>query len=252
MPPEGKVIVVGDIHGQFESTLTIFEDFGYPSPDLIYIFNGDIVDRGDKSLECLLMIFAYKIALPYWFNVTRGNHESRTVSKETFYEDCQCKLSDYPEAFDHFQEAFEFIPYGYVVRKHFFVIHGGLCAGMKVSKLKALSRSTSSYKNNYCLYSMLWNDPADPCESVNANGLALSPRGDLCRRFHQKITFDFLHRNKLEMLVRSHQAVEKGAQMDHLNRCLTVFSAPNYRQRGNRGAVLVISEDNYMLKQMRA
>ena len=251
VPQNGKVIVVGDIHGQFESTLTIFEDFGYPSENLIYVFNGDIVDRGNKSLECLLMVYAYKIALPFSFYVTRGNHESRSVAKTTFFNECQDRLTDYPEAFEDFQDSFDMLPYGHVIRKHFFVTHGGLCPGMEVKSLRSLPRSHFTYKNDYTLYSMLWNDPADPREKFNEFYLAPSPRGDVCRRFHPYVTFDFLKRNKLEMLVRSHELVDQGALLCHDDRCLTIFSAPNYRQRGNRGAVLVITEDSYTIERMR-
>lgn len=200
------------------------------------------------------MIFAYKAAFPSNFYVTRGNHESRSVCKDTFFEECQSRLLDYPEAFDDFQDAFDTLPYGHIVRNHFFVTHGGLCPGIVLSELRVLFRPYFSYKNEYALYSMLWNDPgnpADPEESFNKHGLAPSPRGDICRRFHPYVTFDFLKRNNLQMLVRSHQAVHEGYRLCHDDRCLTIFSAPNYRLRGNLGAVLVITDDNHTIEQMQ-
>jgi hypothetical protein len=49
---------------------------GLPSEKNIYIFNGDLVDRGDHACEIVLLVFALKLADPRSVYVNRGNHEA--------------------------------------------------------------------------------------------------------------------------------------------------------------------------------
>ena len=57
------VKIVGDIHGQFHDLIRIFNCCGYP-PHSNYLFLGDYVDRGEKSLETILLLLCYKIKYP--------------------------------------------------------------------------------------------------------------------------------------------------------------------------------------------
>lgn len=79
--------VCGDVHGQFEDLLRIFEACGWPSKHN-YLFLGDYVDRGKKSLETISLLFAYKLRYPNQMHLLRGNHECASINKiygETTY-----------------------------------------------------------------------------------------------------------------------------------------------------------------------
>ena len=73
--------VCGDVHGQFYDLLNIWEINGYPSEENPYLFNGDFVDRGSWSVECILALFAWKLLYPTKVHLSRGNHETKNMNK---------------------------------------------------------------------------------------------------------------------------------------------------------------------------
>ena len=83
IPENAKLTVCGDIHGQYYDLLNIFEKNGIPSPDNMYLFNGDFVDRGSFSLECILTLFVFKLLYPQSLYMSRGNHETDDMNRVT-------------------------------------------------------------------------------------------------------------------------------------------------------------------------
>lgn len=57
--------------------------------------------------------------------------------------------------------------------------------------------------------------------------------------FGYQVTDTFLHRNQLKCIIRAHQLCAPGFERKHGDKCVTIFSAPNYCLRcGNLGAFL--------------
>ena len=78
--PDGeKFTVCGDIHGQFYDLMNIFKLNGLPSPSNPYLFNGDFVDRGSFSIECIFTLFGYKLLYPDHFYMSRGENKVQSI-----------------------------------------------------------------------------------------------------------------------------------------------------------------------------
>ena len=83
MRVEGKVVMVGDIHGQFFDLLAMLRkiDAHNPDEDMKLVFMGDYVDRGNYGPEVVAYLFAMKLKHPEKIILLRGNHESRDMAE---------------------------------------------------------------------------------------------------------------------------------------------------------------------------
>ena len=69
----GKDYVVGDLHGCYDMLMDQLLDINFNFAYDRLFCCGDLIDRGDKSLECLLLMYE-----PWFFSV-RGNHEQMMI-----------------------------------------------------------------------------------------------------------------------------------------------------------------------------
>ena len=75
VPPNGRLIVCGDTHAQLQDVMWVFFKNGVPSPTNVYVFNGDICDRGGHAIEIFLILFLFKLNCYNSVHIIRGNHE---------------------------------------------------------------------------------------------------------------------------------------------------------------------------------
>ncbi|KAH9577524.1 Calcineurin-like phosphoesterase domain [Trypanosoma melophagium] len=194
---EDDLIIVGDIHGQFIDLLRsvlsmqVKQCEGREDKDSCkllhkeykFLFLGDYVDRGPRSVEVITLLLALKIEYPNHIFLLRGNHEeAQTCRMYGFFQECRAKLEcgvrtsktdnntdDSPDssssssgggntsgsAWLQYNMVFCWLPLAAVVRcpsGMFFCAHGGLSPQTKfIAALKSLRRHE---------YGQSWDDAA--------------------------------------------------------------------------------------------
>jgi len=238
-----KLHIVGDVHGQYYDLQHIFKTCHNPSPTNAYIFNGDVVDRGSWSIECLFTLLAWKLKYPKSVYINRGNHESKAMTARYGFKD-ECLFKYDHEMYDLCCQTFNCLPLGVVVDDHTFIVHGGLTSKnqgrVTFQELNAIDRFREPpHDSGSFMMELLWSDP------MEEQGIQPNKRGGNTICFGPNVTRNFMQTNTgLKRIIRSHQVVQSGIQSHHHNQLYTVFSAPNYCDRGgNLGCVIVFEQD---------
>ncbi|KAM0672449.1 calcineurin-like phosphoesterase [Ordospora colligata] len=233
-----EVLIFGDTHGQYFDVLNVFNQVY--NQENVFIFNGDYVDRGSHSVENFIFLLSLSILLPNRFLMTRGNHELLQINRKYgFYEEMNRKYTFNGDfLYQKFQNVFQALPIAVVVNDKVFVVHGGLPEEPVIlEKVQEMYRMTNSY-TDVVLRGLLWSDPDE------IEGTKESERGAGII-FGKSITERFFEDNGIELLVRSHQAVDDGYKMHHDGHVVTIFSAPDYEGTEGSGAYIVVNPSRY-------
>ncbi|XWS57490.1 hypothetical protein CRYUN_Cryun09bG0178500 [Craigia yunnanensis] len=227
--------ICGDIHGQYQDLLRLFEYGGYP-PAANYLFLGDYVDRGKQSLETICLLLAYKIRYPDRISLLRGNHEDAKINRiYGFYDECKRRFN--VRLWKIFTDCFNSLPVAALIDEKILCMHGGLSPELEnLDQIKEIQRPME-VPDSGLLCDLLWSDP-DP----KVEGWAGSDRGISCT-FGANVVAEFLDKNDLDLICRGHQVVEDGYEFFAKRRLVTIFSAPNYGgEFDNAGALLSVDE----------
>jgi len=263
----GKLHVIGDIHGQLSDLLHILDEAGFPAEDNKYIFNGDFVDRGQNSVECICIMLAMYAADPTCVFLNRGNHEDIAINRVYgFQAECVDKYGEL--AYGMFCEVFRYLPLFTVANEDVFVVHAGLFhdPNVRLSDLEEIDRldyvtrppvlypectegmSREDARKEFLKQlqrDALWSDP------MEEPGIEDNPRGaGVC--FGPDVAQTFMDNNRLSMVIRSHECVRTGFCLHYVNDfetdicppgvplVCTIFSASNYCNGDNYGAYITI------------
>ncbi|XP_071524819.1 serine/threonine-protein phosphatase with EF-hands pef-1-like [Panulirus ornatus] len=274
----GQITVVGDLHGKLDDLLTILYKNGLPSTDNPYVFNGDFVDRGRKSMEVILLLLALVVVFPAEVYLNRGNHEDMVMNAR--YGFCKEVSRKYkaphgPRILRLLEEVYRWLPFATVIDNKVLVVHGGISIDIDLKSIATVDRSkytsvlrtptarlsddadgteddatdepeacrevrifTATYEWKQVL-DLLWSDPQTH-QGCRPNSF----RGG-GSYFGPDITRDFHKKHGLSLLIRSHECKPEGYEFTHNNMCLTIFSASNYYEAGsNRGAYVKLQGPN--------
>jgi diadenosine tetraphosphatase ApaH/serine/threonine PP2A family protein phosphatase len=252
---EDTLVVVGDIHGQFQDLYTSVLCQQYDrrrcnpgGADRRFLFMGDYVDRGPHSLEVVLLLLALKVEYPSLIYLTRGNHEEEKTSRVYgFLTEATSSLGAAAGAavWSAVNKVFLDLPLAAVVttpRFRFLVMHGGLSPALQtIDQIASIDRHSYntgelSKEAHDIVDGLLWSDPAIGigCFAQSARGCGWS--------FGPATSNNFCTKNRLNFICRAHQLAMDGYFWTHNDRVVTVFSAPNYCGiNDNRGAVMVVN-----------
>ena len=112
-----------------------------PDEENPYLFNGDYVDHGVFSLECLIILLAFKILYPKHFFMARGNYESINSNQiYGFKNEVNDKYGKNERIYGCFTDFFKYLPLDHVLNKQVLVVHGGLFSrdGVTIEEIKKL------------------------------------------------------------------------------------------------------------------
>lgn len=243
-------VCVGDLHGQFYDLLGIFKAFGMP-PKTKYLFLGDYVDRGPRSLEVMSLLLALKVRYPDSIYLLRGNHECAIVTAAFgFRYECLKRCGE--GVWENFVKVFNVLPLGALIGPptSTLCVHGGISPSMQhLEEIEATIKRPVDFteSSNAILIDILWSDPSSDIDTW-----AVSQRGT-SYNFGITAAKKFMQDNSLKRIVRGHTAELKGySVMGPKHEVVTVFSAPNYEKAPGDGAVLFLEPDgNYQVKIMK-
>lgn len=179
-----QITVCGDIHGQYYDLLNIFKINGLPTEEKPYLFNGDFVDRGSFSVECVTALLAFKVAAPSCIYLNRGNHESAELNKLYGFEG-EVKAKYCPTTFGLFNKVFQVLPLGTKISNKVLVVHGGLFEkdGVKIADIQKVQRR-GAIPQSGLMCDILWADPTSMNgRHPNKRGVSIEFGPDVAERF---------------------------------------------------------------------
>jgi len=217
---KGEFLIVGDTHGDADTTLNALraaENLG-----LNLLFLGDYVDRGAKQIENIVTLLEHKLSWGDKLIMLRGNHESAQMN--LWYGFHSVVASRYgEELYREFAEMFSQLPYAAILPNKIICVHGGVAEGLEnAEEIYSLPKGEVDPRNPIA-FQLLWNDP---CEDIE--WFAPSWRGGGARLFGWKAFNEFMDKNGFNLMIRAHEPQDKGYGYLFNDRLLTVFSCRYY------------------------
>lgn len=219
-----QIIVVGDIHGDYESLRRLRSLFD-PNQDYV-IFLGDYADRGAKGIEVIEGVKELIRKYPGKVVALKGNHEDYTEGGKPTFRPCDLiyeadeKRGGWAAYFkDELKPFINKLYLAALVPGEVLFVHGGVSRRVQcLDDLRYPSRRVET--------DVLWSDPFEGRgEYPNMRGAGVMFGKDISKGICQRLG--------LKRIVRSHQPRKawRGPYVEHDGRIITISSTLVYGGR---------------------
>jgi predicted phosphodiesterase len=229
-----RLIVVGDIHGDFSSLKRIIEIFN-PKEDSI-IFLGDYADRGEKSVEVIEGVKSLMEKYGKRVIALKGNHEDYSNQGEPRFSPCtliqevEKKIGNWNSYFKNFKK--DFLDKLYIaaeIPNYALFVHAGV--SRKIESRENLISPSKEVEED-----LIWSDPFDEKgEYPNPRGAGILYGKDVSKEVCEKLNIKYI--------IRSHEPMKALCKpfIEHDGRVITISSTSIY---GGNPFVLILPAKN--------
>lgn len=218
-----KLLVVGDLHGDFATYKKILSRFN-PVTDIL-IFMGDYADRGSYGVEIIEDLRPWQEQEPENVIMMKGNHELFSQEgKPHFFpcdlvEEAETKRGSWKRFFsDSMCPFIDELYHAVILPGHILFVHGGI---------SSLITDIDSLRNpsDLLVKDLLWSDPGEGAQLEVKN----TRRGE-GKLFGEKLTKQICHQLNVDRIIRSHQPViaPEKPNYTHDDRVVTIHSTSAY------------------------
>jgi predicted phosphodiesterase len=208
IPSQGKVVFVGDTHGDLDASQQVTRQF-LKKPYRI-VFLGDYVDRGDDSEENIRYLLGLKLEHPEEVFFLAGNHEGFMV--KPFHPSSFWSSISFEER-EGYGLLFSKFPLAATTQNGILALHGALPDVKSLEEIGKIELGDGNWDR------IVWGDFAE--EDMEFLG-DLWGRPQFGRPYFERM----MERYRKQVLVRSHQPHAPLKMFK--NRCITIFTSHAY------------------------
>jgi serine/threonine-protein phosphatase PP1 catalytic subunit len=176
-------------------------------------FLGDYIDRGENSLEVIVLLFLLKMSFSGKIILLRGSHEGDDVNvREGFLTEMESRFGgeQMDTGWRAFNDAFACLPLAAIVDSRIFCCHGGISPDPEFLKVVRETKRPFRAPESGSLCDLLWADPT--LDAGDDSGFLVNAERGCSVRYSRTALESFLEANGFELLVRAHEAVDEGSE----------------------------------------